>query len=461
MRFEIDKNSPEQMYKQIASYIQNLIIEGDIPSGAAIESIRTLADDLGVAPATVKRAYGELEKAKYIETLPGKGSFVCYRGKGNDSAKTSWTAFFSYAHKDNELTGNRLLELAQDIKNAYEFRTGEQINLFTDQEIEWGSFWQDEINQRLNVTAFFIPILTPNYMNSVNCLKELKTVIAHADQIGKRGIIYPIRYVDIDKILEKSSDDELVSFIQSVQRKNWDSLHYSDRGSSEYRLAIKEIVDDLIDADEKMTTVSDIGIMNAESGLKDDGNELGTVDKMAEMENAFLSIQEVLGDLQESLSEISVIANDGTQEMEESDRSQKGFSGRIVIIKKMATRFENISENVYARCGQFTKEFQKIDRGIHVIVPQLYSEIQNGKAEADQVGLFYSQVKDFCSSAKYAFDAVDVLTENLQPAMEASRDLRKPLGKISRALTDLASSRNTINGWLMLMDEYDIEKDAR
>lgn len=48
----------------------------ELVPGASLPSIRSLASDLQVSVITTKRAYEELEKDGFIETVPGKGSFV-------------------------------------------------------------------------------------------------------------------------------------------------------------------------------------------------------------------------------------------------------------------------------------------------------------------------------------------------------------------------------------------------
>lgn len=66
----------EPIYEQIFAQIKNAIISGGIAEGAALPSIRALAKDLRISVITTKRAYEELERAGYIHTMPGKGSFV-------------------------------------------------------------------------------------------------------------------------------------------------------------------------------------------------------------------------------------------------------------------------------------------------------------------------------------------------------------------------------------------------
>lgn len=48
----------------------------ELKENEALPSIRVLASDLSISVMTVKKAYDELEKEKYIVSRQGKGSFV-------------------------------------------------------------------------------------------------------------------------------------------------------------------------------------------------------------------------------------------------------------------------------------------------------------------------------------------------------------------------------------------------
>ena len=62
------KNQP--IYEQIYEQIKNLIITEELEAGQMLPSIRGLAKDL------TKRAYDELEKDGFINSVAGKGCFV-------------------------------------------------------------------------------------------------------------------------------------------------------------------------------------------------------------------------------------------------------------------------------------------------------------------------------------------------------------------------------------------------
>ncbi len=76
MKIILSNASPDPIYEQIARQIKNQIISGDLEEGAPLPSIRMLALELQISVITTKRAYEELEKEGFIDTVGGKGSFV-------------------------------------------------------------------------------------------------------------------------------------------------------------------------------------------------------------------------------------------------------------------------------------------------------------------------------------------------------------------------------------------------
>ncbi len=76
MRILISNSSPEPIYEQIVRQIKAEIIAGGLEEGAALPSIRALAHDLQVSVITTKRAYDELEREGFLDSVGGKGTFV-------------------------------------------------------------------------------------------------------------------------------------------------------------------------------------------------------------------------------------------------------------------------------------------------------------------------------------------------------------------------------------------------
>jgi GntR family transcriptional regulator len=81
MKIIISNSSPDPIYEQITRQVKAQIIGGDLKEGESLPSIRRLAQELQISVITTKRAYEELEKEGFIDTVEGKGSFVAMQNK--------------------------------------------------------------------------------------------------------------------------------------------------------------------------------------------------------------------------------------------------------------------------------------------------------------------------------------------------------------------------------------------
>jgi GntR family transcriptional regulator len=75
----ISNSSGKPIYEQITSQIKNLILIGELKAGDSLPSMRLLAKELRISVITTKRAYEDLERDGFIESVAGKGSFVSLR----------------------------------------------------------------------------------------------------------------------------------------------------------------------------------------------------------------------------------------------------------------------------------------------------------------------------------------------------------------------------------------------
>lgn len=81
MKIIISNASPDPIYEQINRQIKAQIISGELGEGDPLPSIRKLAQELQISVITTKRAYEELEKEGFIDTVEGKGSFIAMQNK--------------------------------------------------------------------------------------------------------------------------------------------------------------------------------------------------------------------------------------------------------------------------------------------------------------------------------------------------------------------------------------------
>ncbi len=76
MNLIISNSSNTPIYEQIKEQIKSKILSNELKSGDLLPSIRNLAKDLRISVITTKNAYEELEREGYVETMPGKGTYI-------------------------------------------------------------------------------------------------------------------------------------------------------------------------------------------------------------------------------------------------------------------------------------------------------------------------------------------------------------------------------------------------
>lgn len=72
----ISNSSGVPIYEQIEEQIKNQIMTGELSAGENLPSMRVLAKELKISIITTKRAYEDLERDGFIESVMGKGTFV-------------------------------------------------------------------------------------------------------------------------------------------------------------------------------------------------------------------------------------------------------------------------------------------------------------------------------------------------------------------------------------------------
>ncbi len=76
MQLSIIDSSPESLQQQIIRQLRAMILSGEIPAGAALPSIRSMAATSKVSMITVHRAYESLQREGLIHARRSKGYFV-------------------------------------------------------------------------------------------------------------------------------------------------------------------------------------------------------------------------------------------------------------------------------------------------------------------------------------------------------------------------------------------------
>ena len=78
---DIDPAAAAPIWRQISDGMRRLVASGALPTGTAVPSVRDLARELRVNPATVSKAYQLLVADGALEVRRGEGTFVAERSR--------------------------------------------------------------------------------------------------------------------------------------------------------------------------------------------------------------------------------------------------------------------------------------------------------------------------------------------------------------------------------------------
>ncbi|WP_193312820.1 GntR family transcriptional regulator [Georgenia subflava] len=84
----LDPASSVPPYEQLRTQITEQVAGGKLGAGDRLPTVRRLADDLGIAPNTVARAYRELEQDGLLDGRGRAGTFVA-DADGDHAAKAA------------------------------------------------------------------------------------------------------------------------------------------------------------------------------------------------------------------------------------------------------------------------------------------------------------------------------------------------------------------------------------
>jgi GntR family transcriptional regulator len=76
MALRIDTTDPAPIWSQIEAGVRRMVASGALPAHAVLPSVRDLARELNVNPATVAKAYQHLTEAGLLVVRRGEGTYV-------------------------------------------------------------------------------------------------------------------------------------------------------------------------------------------------------------------------------------------------------------------------------------------------------------------------------------------------------------------------------------------------
>ncbi|WP_286167169.1 GntR family transcriptional regulator [Clostridium sp. D33t1_170424_F3] len=128
MLFSLDYKSRLPIYEQLYKNITRMAALGAAEENEQLPSVRALAQELGVNPNTVQKAYQLLERDGIIYSVPGKGSFISENINALSQQKEIAAQKLRDAAKSALDCGMPREEAVRHVENVYEGRAFTEAN---------------------------------------------------------------------------------------------------------------------------------------------------------------------------------------------------------------------------------------------------------------------------------------------------------------------------------------------
>jgi formylglycine-generating enzyme required for sulfatase activity len=181
---------------------------------------------------------------------------VCYcrGGLGRNGAMGSLAeldnlvGFFSYAREDDEDFRGELSAIrgaiGRNLAALLGKTKGRNFRLWQDVDaIAPGKLWKAEIDNAIEESAFFIPIVTPRAVQSPYCRNEFEAFLAREQALGRNDLVFPILFIPVPalKHATRTRNDRVLAIIAERQFVDWTSFGYEDISSPASRLQIRRL----------------------------------------------------------------------------------------------------------------------------------------------------------------------------------------------------------------------------
>ncbi|MDI9916909.1 toll/interleukin-1 receptor domain-containing protein [Rhodococcus sp. IEGM 1379] len=374
------------------------------------------------------------------------------------------SGFWSYVHDDNDGEGGRILRLCELVQKEFGSLTARSIEMFVDRkDIAWGAKWKITIDDALTETTFFIAIVTPRYLKSEQCRREILLFTQNAQERKVPELLLPILYFPVDDLVEESTD-KVRSAIAAAQYERFDQLRLEDEDSKPYRTAVNKLALRLIDiATEVASRPEIIPSATAKTAASDDSpddeydDSPGLIDAIASAEELFPAWQGTIEQFSVIMNQISDVTNRYAPIM--SKASDRNAAAKLFVAKNYANELMPIAEEFRDNGLQYAEQAMSMNENIVTVLSQIASR-PPAERKDESVLDFMNQVRTLSEAGRSAISSVEGFQENVRDVAKLSRDVRRPLVIISKGAQSFIDGQQFFNEWERRINDIENNPDG-
>jgi hypothetical protein len=338
---------------------------------------------------------------------------------------TTATAFWSYAHSDDDGSGGQIRRLKEQVDHSFKRHSGETLKSFFDRDgshrLEWGDEWRSKISTTISGTTFFIAVISPSYLKSASCRDEFTQFWEKAKDSDLTELLLPILWVPVYP--ETKEEQRIWDIAKEHQYVDWTQIRKLDENSPEYKGLIDEMGERLGDAARKVSSKPEVLPPENESGT--DGDNGGGVGSGSQPKPVEPIGPPGLVDLY-------------AEAMSQTDSFIAHLQAAMTALSRMQREVTVDPIHPQASPGQRLSYFKRVARDIGPFADEFESEAKQAEEQARLLNKTMFKVIDLLSADAELRKRTD-LEENLDRLGELPNELAKKFGDYDKARTQVSA----------------------
>jgi hypothetical protein len=422
----------------------------------------------GVTPGRTELPCGALYATR--RNASGSGAKIATVTSGG---LTTATAFWSYAHSDDDGSGGQIRRLKEQVDHAFKRHSGELLRSFFDRHgphrLEWGEEWRSKISTTISGTTFFIAVISPSYLKSASCQDEFMQFWEIGKDSELKNLLLPILWVKVYP--ETEIEKQIWEIAKERQYIDWTSTRRSDEGSSEYKNLIDEMGERLADAARKVADVPEkietdvAGKPNAEGGdpaPRGDGGPSPTSGEPEEPPGLFDILAEVTsqGELfGEHLTKAMTAVNEMPEKVSLAPLSAGATAAqRLIYSKRLASQMTPSAVEFEQSAKQAEEQARLLNTAMFNFLDILKDPVLSEQTDLENIDV--DAIRRFPAELAEKFGNYNESRAQIAAFGRMSRDLRAPMSAIERGFDSLDAIMELIRDWTEAFGTLGDEADS-
>ena len=192
-----------------------------------------------------------------------------------------------------------------------------------------------------------------------------------------------------------------------------------------------------------------------EAGFEVEAEEVGFLEKLAEMEVGMSAATPSLHHIAAITNEIASVFQQGAAEIETLNKGGVGASLRLQLTNRVANRLEGPASRLDVMVGDYVQSLQRVNPGMTYMLQRLIAEPE----DLANLGEFVASIKGLIASAVGVLPQIEGFRSSLQNSGVATRPLKRVTHQIALTLQRFIESVDILLAWKALLDQISLQQE--